>query len=110
MQNVIQFPISSSSHLSAQTKGWSYLLADSLAFNKDIDFAIRIQKPDEEKMPAWIEKIITSGQCSSIYVENLALNDTDKRHIKVLCVKHKVSLFSVCVAKNVNNSVVKGPW
>ena len=110
MQNVVRFPISHHNQSASHSKGWSYLLADSLAFNKDVDYGIRIQKPNLEKMPEWIEKIVTSGQCKSIYVENLVLNEADKCYIEDLCYKHKVSLFSLSVVQQKRSSIIQGPW
>lgn len=109
-QNVVRFPITHSNHIAAQAKGWSYLLADSLAFNKEVDYGIRIQKPNLEKMPMWIEKIITSGQCNALYVENLTLKEADKHYIEGLCYQHNVSLYSLSVVQEKQNKIVYGPW
>ncbi len=35
-------------------KGWNYLLSNTVSFSKSVDHAIRIQKPEKEKMPEWI--------------------------------------------------------
>ena len=117
MQNVVRLPITDRNQAiseSAKSKVWSYLLADSVAFNKDVDYGIRIQKPSEEKMPRWIEKLIISGQCNSIYVENLSLKENEKNYIEGLCHKHNVSLFSLSVVQEKNaiapSKVVRGPW
>ena len=50
LHNIIAFPVSAQLRTTSQ-KGWSYLLSSSLAFNKSIDHAIRIQKPNEEMVP-----------------------------------------------------------
>ncbi|MBO1255720.1 hypothetical protein J3L16_08490 [Alteromonas sp. 5E99-2] len=110
MQNVLTLPITHKNHSALKQKSWSYLLADSLAFNKEVDYGIRIQKPCSENIPKWIEKIVVSGQCSSIYVENLKLKKSDKLFIEGLCHKHNVSLFSISVVKGANAKVVQGPW
>jgi hypothetical protein len=109
-QNVVRLPISQRNPVSRQSKGWSYLLSDSLAFNKEMDYGIRIQKPNLEKMPKWIEKIVTSGQCNTLYVENLTLKEADKQYIEGLCHQHNVSLFSLSVVQEKQNKVVYGPW
>jgi len=108
--NVLQLPVTSSTSPAQNQKGWSYLIANSVAFNKDVNYGIRIQKPNEEKVPQWISKIITSGKCNSIYVENLQLEDKEHSRIKALCVRHNVSLFSLSVVKSADSKVVKGPW
>jgi len=49
-------------------KGWNYLLSNTVSFSKSVDHAIRIQKPEKEKMPEWISKLITGGQCKTLYM------------------------------------------
>ncbi|MFC3095567.1 deoxyguanosinetriphosphate triphosphohydrolase [Alteromonas sediminis] len=108
--NVLQLPVTCSAQGVENQKRWSYLIADSVAFNKDIDYGIRIQKPNEEKVPQWISKLITSGKCNSIYVENLHLKDSEHSKIEKLCHRHNVSLFSLSVVQPSETKVVKGPW
>lgn len=94
-------------------KGWRYLLADSVSFKKEVDHAIRIQKPQKEKMPEWISKLITSGQCKTLYVENidLDLQPTECQMIKKLCELYSVSLVNIKVTpENKKQNVVVGPW
>ncbi|WP_428776588.1 hypothetical protein [Vibrio sp.] len=116
INNVVQLPLPFEGfpYIPGKTKGWSYLLADSLAFKKDVCHGIRIQKPDQEKVPMWIRRLITSGQCSTIYVENLTLPASDKVLIQQLCDKYAVSLINLTVqAQNADVScenVVMGPW
>ncbi|MEW9799538.1 deoxyguanosinetriphosphate triphosphohydrolase [Alteromonas sp. CYL-A6] len=112
--NVIQLPLPFEGfpgNGDNKSKGWSYLLADSLAFKKDMTYGIRIQKPDQETMPVWIKKLITSGQCRTIYVENLSLPVSECEMIAHLCSKHSVSLVNVSVnGKNTASNVITGPW
>jgi len=94
-------------------KGWNYLLANSVAFSKDVDHAIRIQKPEKEKVPQWISKLITGGQCKTLYVENidLDLQPTDSEMIRKLCELYSVSLVNVRVdANEQQRNVAVGPW
>lgn len=114
--NVFQFPLplTPPSPEPKTTKGWSYLISDSLAFKKDVHHGIRIQKPEQEKIPLWIRKLITSGQCQTIYVENLALPQQEREHIQKLCREFSVSVVNVGVsgknAEPVGQNVVIGPW
>lgn len=110
MTNVVQFPVSCTNQTACGQKGWSYLIAESVAFNKEVDFGIRIQKPRQEKVPQWISRIIKSGQCNSIYVENLQLEEAEKHVIENLCHQHDVSLFSLSVVQEKKRKVVHGPW
>lgn len=92
-------------------KGWSYLLSDSVSFKKDVHHAIRIQKPEKEKIPEWISKLITGGQCKTLYVENidLDLQPTDSEMIRKLCTLYSVSLINVRIESE-STKVAIGPW
>ena len=107
--NILQFPQRVAKRAPAN-KGWSYLLSNSVAFQKDVDYAIRIQKPDQEKVPAWIRRLITSGQCRSIYVEDLILTPEERVSIKQLCEQYAVSLVAVSVNDKVAGNILQGPW
>jgi hypothetical protein len=94
-------------------RGWNYLLANSVSFSKDVNHAIRIQKPEKEKVPQWISKLITGGQCKTLYVENidLDLQPTDSEMIRKLCELYSVSLVNVRVdAGEQQQDVAVGPW
>ncbi len=108
---VVQLPVNSGNSASTgSSKGWSYLLANSLAFKKGTHYGIRIQKPEQEKVPEWICKLITSGQCHTIYVEDLTLPDAEKVMIQQLCSKFAVSLVGLTVNDAKPDNVVHGPW
>ena len=121
VENVVQLPLpiegypgeGKGSFEERNDKGWSYLLSDSVAFSKDVVNAIRIQKPEKEKVPEWISKLITGGQCKTLYVENidLDLQPTDSDMIRKLCELYSVSLVNVKV-DNTHHSknVAVGPW
>jgi len=95
-------------------KGWQYLLSDSLAFQKQHmqqhGHTIRIQKPDSQHLPAWIKRLIRSGQCEAIFVENLQLSEEEHLTIKALCTEFCVSLVGLTINDESNNNVVHGPW
>ncbi|WP_100641126.1 hypothetical protein [Alteromonas facilis] len=94
--------------------GWHYLIADNVVFDKSFGHqyghGIRIQKPDDANVPTWIKRLITSGKCEAIYVENLNLNDDDKLVIQALCSQYSVSLIGLTVNDGHANNVIQGPW
>ena len=93
--------------------GWNYLLSNTVSCSKSVDHAIRLQKPEKEKMPEWISKLITGGQCKTLYVENidLDLQPTDSEMIRKLCELYSVSLVNVRVNSiNDEQNVALGPW
>lgn len=92
-------------------KGWNYLLSSSVSFKKDVHHAIRIQKPEKEKMPEWISRLITGGQCKTLYVEDLDLDlqPTDSEMIRKLCTLYSVSLINVRIESD-SAKVAVGPW
>lgn len=97
-----------------QHRAWSYLISDSLVFQKGVHHGIRIQKPEQEKVPAWIVRLISSGQCNTIYVENLTLPNAERTNILQLCDMHSVSLINLKVTPasqtTCEANVVCGPW
>ncbi|WP_420935860.1 deoxyguanosinetriphosphate triphosphohydrolase [Alteromonas sp. A081] len=121
VENVVQLPLPIEGYPSEgkgsfeerNDKGWSYLLSNSVAFSKDVVNAIRIQKPEKEKVPEWISKLITGGQCKTLYVENidLDLQPTDSDMIRKLCELYSVSLVNVKVDNTQQSkNVAVGPW
>ncbi len=117
VSNVVQLPLPFEGYpgegKGTNDKGWNYLLANSLSFSKEVSHAIRIQKPEKEKIPEWISKLITGGQCKTLYVENidLDLQPTDSDMIKKLCALYSVSLINVRVHNsNSKKNVAFGPW
>ncbi len=121
VSNVVQLPLpiegfpseNQSSGKGKNDKGWNYLISDTVSFSKTVDHAIRIQKPEKEKMPEWISKLITGGQCKTLYVENidLDLQPTDSEMIRKLCELYSVSLVNVRVNSiNDEQNVALGPW
>jgi len=117
VSNVVQLPLPFEGYPGEgkgnKGKGWKYLLADSVAFSKEVDHAIRIQKPEKEKIPQWISKLITGGQCKTLYVENidLDLQPTDSDIIRKLCELYSVCLVNIKVDNTGSNrNVAVGPW
>lgn len=112
--NVTQLPLPFEGYPGRDHKGnngWSCLLAESVAFKKDVTFGIRIQVPNKETVPNWIKKLIAGGQCKTIYVENLNLPTIEREMIMKLCSQSAVSLINVSVTNNqVNDNVIVGPW
>lgn len=98
----------------ARARGWQYLLSDSLAFQKQHmeqhGHTIRIQKPDAQQLPEWIKRLITSGQCEAIFVENLHLSEEEHLNISTLCTQYCVSLVGLTINDEHNDNVLQGPW
>jgi hypothetical protein len=65
-------------------------------------------------VPQWIRKLITSGQCSTIYVEDLSLPQHEQVLIKQLCDQYSVSLIGLSVNDKQTgrqaDNVLQGPW
>jgi hypothetical protein len=117
VSNVVQLPLPFEGYPGEgkgnNSKGWSYLLSKSVCFKKGVHNAIRIQKPEKEKVPEWISKLIMSGQCKTLYVEDidLDLQPTDSDMIRQLCSLYSVSLINVSVKNSEHeNNVAMGPW
>lgn len=96
------------------SQGWHYLIAEQVVFEKSHiaheGRAIRIQKPEAERVPQWIKRLIQSGNCEAIYVENLELSESEKLAIRALCTKFSVSLVGLTINDAEQANVIQGPW
>ena len=96
-------------HNASSKQKWTYVLANTISFSEKTDFVISLPKPQSAVLKDWLEKIITSGQCSLLFVEQLSIDEISHRRIQHLCSIHKVTL--VNLLPNVKAAqVLKGPW
>ena len=89
---------------------WTYLLADTLRFSDKQQSAIRLAKPSKPLLVKWLEKIISAGQCSTIFVEQMELDEMNTQRLKQLCLQHQVTLVNLQLNKSLQGKLVKGPW
>lgn len=88
---------------------WTYLIANSISFGEKADFVITLPKPPMAKLKEWLEKIVISGQCSLLFVEQLSIDEISYRRLRQLCTLHNVSLINLL--PNIKaGQVVQGPW
>lgn len=99
----------SSFALSCSAK-WTYLIANNVKFNQPVDYAIAITRPSDDILFVWLEKLISSQQCSTIFVEHLNTADSRFKHIDFLCRMYKVALLSLQPHAKLPENVVIGPW
>lgn len=92
-----------------QSSKWQYLLSDSIKFAKPMTSGIRIQKPNQELVFTWVMKIITSGQCDSVYIENHKFADVQVAVMQQAAKLYQVNVTVLDVVKETNNVIV-GPW
>ncbi|MFT4939281.1 MAG: hypothetical protein ACI88A_002320 [Paraglaciecola sp.] len=101
--------LSSLKQLKPQHK-WTYLLADTLIFSDKHQQAIRMAKPHRALLVKWLEKIISGGQCSTIFVEQMELDEMNTLRLKQLCLQHDVTLVNIVLNNPQQGTLVKGPW
>jgi hypothetical protein len=89
---------------------WTYLLANSIQFNEKADFVIKLPKPQVSLLKNWLEKIIVSGQCNLLFVEQLSIDEIGYRRIQHLCSVHNVTLINLLPNNKHSAQIVKGPW
>ena len=89
---------------------WTYLLADTLIFSDKQQQAIRLAKPHKALLLKWLEKIITAGQSSTIFVEQMELDEMNTLRLKQLCIQHNVTLVNLLLNNPQRGTLVKGPW
>ncbi|MGJ8680924.1 hypothetical protein [Paraglaciecola sp.] len=89
---------------------WTYLLANTIRFSEKETCSIRLPKPEQSVLIGWLDKIVTSGQCSRLFVEQLALDEVSFKRLKQLCNEHNVTLINLLHQEDLQNNVVHGPW
>lgn len=88
---------------------WQYLLSDSIKFAQDMTSGIRIQKPNKELVFTWVMKIISSGQCQSVYIENHQFSHVQTALIQQAAQQSQVNVTVLDVIQDTDNVIV-GPW
>ena len=89
---------------------WTYLLADSLRFSDKQQPAIRMAKPPKALLIKYLEQIISAGQCCTIFVEQMKLDEMNTQRIKQLCIQYNVTLVNLQLSNPQQGTLVKGPW
>jgi hypothetical protein len=90
---------------------WTYLLANTIAFSDKQQQAIRVSKPHDSMLMQYLEKIITGGQCSTLFVEQMDLDEMSTLRVKQLCAIHHVGLVNLLVSDlGTKGKLVRGPW
>ena len=108
---VVQQVVASQFKSQVQVKQrWTYLIANHIQFNNKADFVITLPKPQTAKLKQWLEKIIVSGQCALLFVEQLSIDEISYRRLQQLCVSHNVTLINLLPNNKHTGQVLKGPW
>jgi hypothetical protein len=89
---------------------WTFLVANQIRFAEKQDYCIRITKPKQNILSLWLERIVIGGQCSSLFVEHLSLDEISFKRLKQLCIDYKVALVNLMPHNEQKDNVVKGPW
>jgi hypothetical protein len=89
---------------------WTFLVANNIRFTNKQAFCISLAKPKQDCLSVWLEKLVTGGQCSNLFVEHLSLDEISFKRIKQLCIEHKVALINLMPNNMQKSNVVKGPW
>lgn len=89
---------------------WTYLFASNIRFMTGLSHAIRIQKPNDDQLFAWLEKLVIADQCSMLFVEDFDLTDARSQNIKTLCETFGVTLVNLTIDNQVPDNLIIGPW
>ncbi|MFT5838468.1 MAG: hypothetical protein ACI9UT_000961 [Flavobacteriales bacterium] len=109
----MQVPVNNRNNKDIKVKNthkWTFLVANHIRFSEKPDYCIRITKPKQHYLSLWLEKIVTGGQCSSLFVEHLSLDEISFKRLKQLCLDYKVALVNLMPNNEAKGNVVKGPW
>ena len=89
---------------------WTFLVANHIRFTEKRSYCIHLSKPKQCELSTWLEKIVTGGQCSNLFVEHLSLDEVSFKRLKHLCIQHQVALVNLMPTSGSKTNVVKGPW
>ena len=89
---------------------WTFLVANHIKFSEKQANCISLMRPKPHYLSLWLEKIVTGGQCSNLFVEQLLLDETSFQQLRQLCLDYKVVLVSLMPSTHQKSNVVKGPW
>ena len=89
---------------------WMYLISDRVSFSGKFDKAIRLNKPAQDTLFNWLEKIVLAGQCSVLFVENLPVDDIRTAKIKSLCEQNFITLINLTLDSKLPDNLIIGPW
>lgn len=89
---------------------WTFLVANHIRFTDKQNYCIRLTKPKQRCLSLWLEKIVTGGQCSNLFVEHLSLDEVSFKRLKQLCIDYQVALVNLMPNNEQKGNVVQGPW
>ena len=89
---------------------WTFLVANQIRFTEKPAYCIHLIKPKQISLSLWLEKIVTGGQCSNLFVEQLSLDEMSCKRLRQLCVDYKVALVNLMPNSGQKSNVIKGPW
>jgi hypothetical protein len=89
---------------------WTFLVAKHIRFTDKQNYCIRLTKPKQSCLSLWLEKIVTGGQCSNLFVEHLSLDEVSFKRLKQLCIDYQVALVNLMPNNEQKGNVVQGPW
>ncbi|MFA3790312.1 hypothetical protein AB6T38_04270 [Aliiglaciecola sp. SL4] len=89
---------------------WMYLISDRVSYAGKFEKAIKLNKPSQEVLFSWLEKIILGGQCSALFVEDLPIDDIRTAKIKSLCEQNFITLINLTLDGTLPDNLIIGPW
>ncbi len=89
---------------------WTYLVANTISFSNKLPQAIKMNRPDDDTLYIWLDKIVLGGQCSVLFVESLNMDDLRAQRLKLLCENMQVTLVNLTLDRNMPHNLVEGPW
>ena len=91
-----------------QQRKWLYVLSENLQPTHPLAHCILMRKPEQPVLLSWLKKLIKCGHAGCILVQDLQLDESDYRVIKMLCVLYKVTLINL--RHSGHSNLVYGPW
>lgn len=95
---------------------WVYVISNSLRWQDKTCPIVQLKPQSQADKFLWVEKVIESGQCHLIIVEDLQLSRLESIRLQKKCGAMGVILINLKVGNNVGvnnnkmNNILNGPW
>lgn len=106
----LPLPLDSGVQPPPKARGWRYLVANTIGFSKGVEHGIWLRKPAPSQLCSWLSKLVMSGQCEVIYVENMRLTANEHQRLSELSALHGVNLVNLTIEPDAPGNIVVGPW
>ena len=95
--------------LFGQQRKWMYVISDTMRCRKGLEGVLHVPLDNKDEKAEALIHIISAGQASAIFTDDLVLDDIQQERIRQLCHQHDVVIINVTRPVRDEN-LIYGPW